>query len=139
MRFGAGEHRRVMVALLSHHAQRVGVEGEQRRDHLLAAVGALIAERPREELQLDSIKPLLLALATAIAGFAFTAAPSQAQQNWPTRAVKFIVPFPPGAGADIGARLFAEKLSKTWGPAGGGREPAGRRQYCRHHRVSDGQ
>jgi tripartite-type tricarboxylate transporter receptor subunit TctC len=62
-----------------------------------------------------SIKPLLLALATAIAGFAFTAAPSQAQQNWPTRAVKFIVPFPPGAGADIGARLFAEKLSKTWG------------------------
>jgi tripartite-type tricarboxylate transporter receptor subunit TctC len=62
-----------------------------------------------------SIKPLLLALATAIAGFAFTAAPSQAQQNWPARTVKFIVPFPPGAGADIGARLFAEKLSKTWG------------------------
>ncbi len=61
------------------------------------------------------IKPLLIALATAIAGFALTAAPSQAQQNWPTRTVKFIVPFGPGAGADIGARLFAERLSKTWG------------------------
>ena len=36
-------------------------------------------------------------------------------QNWPTRTVKFIVPFGPGAGADIGARLFAEKLQAKWG------------------------
>jgi tripartite-type tricarboxylate transporter receptor subunit TctC len=42
------------------------------------------------------------------------AASAQAQ-NWPTRPVKFIVPFGPGAGADIGARLFAEKLSAKWG------------------------
>ena len=38
-----------------------------------------------------------------------------AAQNWPTRVVKFIVPFGPGAGADIGARLFAEKLQAKWG------------------------
>src|SRR5262250_1220215 len=36
-------------------------------------------------------------------------------QSWPTRSVKFIVPFGPGAGADIGARLFAEKLQAKWG------------------------
>src|SRR3954452_17439058 len=42
------------------------------------------------------------------------APPAQAQ-HWPTRAVKFIVPFGPGAGADIGARLFAEKLQTRWG------------------------
>ena len=36
-----------------------------------------------------------------------TAARAQQAQNWPTRVVKFIVPFGPGAGADIGARLFA--------------------------------
>lgn len=47
-------------------------------------------------------------------------APSWAQssgqgQSWPNRPVKFIVPFGPGAGADIGARLFAEKLSQRWG------------------------
>ena len=42
------------------------------------------------------------------------ATPGQAQ-NWPTRTVKFIVPFGPGAGADIGARLFAEKLQTKWG------------------------
>ena len=38
-------------------------------------------------------------------------APAQAQ-NWPTRTVKFIVPFGPGAGADIGGRVFAEKLTQ---------------------------
>lgn len=36
-------------------------------------------------------------------------------QTWPSRPVKFIVPFGPGAGADIGARLFAEKLQARWG------------------------
>src|SRR4051794_8150140 len=40
--------------------------------------------------------------------------PAQAQ-GWPTRPVKFVVPFGPGAGADIGARLFAEKLQAKWG------------------------
>ena len=42
------------------------------------------------------------------------ASPAQAQ-SWPTRTVKFIVPFGPGAGADIGARLFAERLAARWG------------------------
>jgi tripartite-type tricarboxylate transporter receptor subunit TctC len=42
------------------------------------------------------------------------AVPSQAQ-TWPQRPVKFIVPFGPGAGADIGARLIQEKLSQRWG------------------------
>ena len=41
-------------------------------------------------------------------------APAHAQ-NWPTRVVKFIVPFGPGAGSDIGARLLAEKLQAKWG------------------------
>src|SRR5215471_4429653 len=33
---------------------------------------------------------------------------------WPQRPVKFIVPFGPGAGADIGARVFAERLQRLW-------------------------
>jgi tripartite-type tricarboxylate transporter receptor subunit TctC len=53
----------------------------------------------------------LLVAGALLASFA----PAQSQQNWPTRAVKFIVPFGPGAGADIGARLFSEKLSQKWG------------------------
>lgn len=50
----------------------------------------------------------------ATLGLLATSAPSQAE-NWPTHPVKFIVPFGPGAGADIGARLFAEKLQAKWG------------------------
>jgi tripartite-type tricarboxylate transporter receptor subunit TctC len=42
------------------------------------------------------------------------AAPAQAQ-GWPTRTVRFIVPLGPGSGVDIGARLFADRLSKKWG------------------------
>ena len=61
------------------------------------------------------IKSRVAAAAIALFGCAlFAIAPSQAQ-NWPSRAVKFIVPFGPGAGADIGARLFAEKLQTRWG------------------------
>ena len=36
-------------------------------------------------------------------------------QSWPQRAVKLIVPFGPGAGADIGARLLSERLPARWG------------------------
>ena len=36
-------------------------------------------------------------------------------QAWPQRPVKFIVPFGPGAGADIGARLVADRLPARWG------------------------
>jgi len=42
----------------------------------------------------------------------FTAA---ADQAWPTRPVKFILTLGPGSGADIGARLFADRLGQRWG------------------------
>src|SRR6476661_10878356 len=63
---------------------------------------------------MPAIKSIIAAVALMAAPFAVTVAPAQAQ-NWPTRTVKFIVPFGPGAGADIGGRLFAEKLSQKWG------------------------
>jgi tripartite-type tricarboxylate transporter receptor subunit TctC len=60
-----------------------------------------------------SLKSTFAAVIALLAAPVVMPAPAQAQ-NWPTRPVKFIVPFGPGAGADIGARLCADKLSAIW-------------------------
>lgn len=36
-------------------------------------------------------------------------------QTWPQRTVKFVLPLGPGAGADISARLLADRLTALWG------------------------
>jgi hypothetical protein len=53
------------------------------------------------------------ALALALFG-GCAAVPAQAQ-NFPARPVHVIVPFAPGGGVDIVARLIAPKLSEAWG------------------------
>jgi tripartite-type tricarboxylate transporter receptor subunit TctC len=58
--------------------------------------------------------PLIRFFVAVIALLAALQTQAAQAQNWPTRPVKFIVPFGPGAGADIGGRLFAEKLSQKW-------------------------
>jgi tripartite-type tricarboxylate transporter receptor subunit TctC len=57
----------------------------------------------------------MAAVAAGILGsLILLAAPTQAQ-SWPQRPVRFIIPFGPGAGADIGARLIQDRLAKRWG------------------------
>ncbi|MEW6452309.1 MAG: tripartite tricarboxylate transporter substrate binding protein [Pseudomonadota bacterium] len=56
---------------------------------------------------------LRAAMFGALALGAFAA--SAQAQSWPSRPVKFVLPLGAGSGADIGARLFAEKLSAKWG------------------------
>src|SRR5262252_5295598 len=59
----------------------------------------------------------LCALVIALlAILAVAAPPARAQsQAWPQQPVKLIVPFGPGAGADIGARLIQDRLQARWG------------------------
>jgi tripartite-type tricarboxylate transporter receptor subunit TctC len=42
-------------------------------------------------------------------------ASSPVAQSWPQRSVRLITPFPPGAGIDVAARLYAERLAARWG------------------------
>ena len=52
---------------------------------------------------------LIAALALCLAGAAL------AQERFPEKPVRFIVPFPPGGGTDTLARILAVKLGEQWG------------------------
>lgn len=51
----------------------------------------------------------------ATAGALSLAASTVRAQDWPTRTIRMIVPFPPGGATDIFGRLAAETLSKSLG------------------------
>ena len=55
-------------------------------------------------------------LTTAASAFAIAAAPRlvAAQTTWPTKPVKFIVPFAAGGPTDTIARLVAQKMQEVW-------------------------
>jgi tripartite-type tricarboxylate transporter receptor subunit TctC len=53
-------------------------------------------------------------LMTTILGLLLAAGGVHAQQNYPTRPIRLIVPFPPGGPLDIVARMLAPKLSETF-------------------------
>jgi tripartite-type tricarboxylate transporter receptor subunit TctC len=59
---------------------------------------------------------LSVVIAAAI-GWLLAAPPplAAAEGAWPQRTVRFILPLGAGSGSDIGARLFAERLSARWG------------------------
>ncbi len=61
------------------------------------------------------MSPIHLAI-TALAALLALAMPgtSRAQANYPSRTVKMIVPYPPGGGTDLLARVLAQQLSVKW-------------------------
>src|SRR5262245_5544330 len=59
------------------------------------------------------IKIVLLALAALAITLGSEA--SRAQETFPTRLVRIVVPYPPGCGTDTLARLIADQLGRKWG------------------------
>jgi tripartite-type tricarboxylate transporter receptor subunit TctC len=55
------------------------------------------------------VKPLFIALSLLLV------VPAAAQEKFPDKPVRFIVPFPPGGGTDALARILAAKLGELWG------------------------
>ena len=77
-----------------------------------------------EEDMLRRAVSAALALVTA----SFVTLPAVAQEKYPSKVIHFICSFPPGSGADIMVRFFADKIGKNTGhviivenrPGGGG-------------------
>ena len=57
----------------------------------------------------------LLQLAVLGAALAPWPAPAQTSDVWPSRPLRFILPFPPGGGTDILGRIIAERLTASLG------------------------
>lgn len=54
-------------------------------------------------------------LSIAVSAIALAIVPSVgAAQSYPTKAVTIVIPFPPGGGADIQARILSKYLSQDW-------------------------
>ena len=74
-------------------------------------------------------------LTTALAcALLTTAAPGSAQENFPSKPIRMLVPFSAGSATDFCRAPARRENDRALGAAGRGRQPAERR---RHHRVRD--
>lgn len=63
----------------------------------------------------SSVLPVAVVIATGF-GAAIGSTPSMAQaQAFPSKPIRFIIPYPPGGPRDLQARLLAPKLNEAWG------------------------
>ena len=61
------------------------------------------------------MRTLFFAARMLCAAFALAAAAVHGQPSFPSKPVRFVVPFPPGGQSDTVARMVAEKLAARWG------------------------
>jgi tripartite-type tricarboxylate transporter receptor subunit TctC len=61
------------------------------------------------------MKHIIKHAAIALVALVAVAGPAMAQDKWPSKPIKYIVPFPPGGTTDILARIIAQKLSTSLG------------------------
>ncbi len=61
------------------------------------------------------MRRMVVALGAGLALLAVVAGPSVAQEAWPSRSIRMVVPFPPGGGTDALARAIVERMQKSLG------------------------
>ena len=72
----------------------------------------LVPGKNRASIETERMAVMTRALALLLLScVAMAADPARAQGDFPSRPIKMIVPFPPGGGIDMTARIVAQKLS----------------------------
>lgn len=63
---------------------------------------------------MPSRRRALLSMGAFVVALFLPLAAAHAQENWPAKPVRIVVPYPPGGASDITARMLAQKLTETW-------------------------
>jgi tripartite-type tricarboxylate transporter receptor subunit TctC len=91
-----------------------GREGNRNEVRLIAGIAAFREGASMPRLPFTA-RLALLGLMCAFAGADAHAQGADPTQNYPSRAVRIIVPFPAGGPTDIVSRVIAQRLSEVWG------------------------
>src|SRR5882762_5705910 len=78
---------------------------------LLAAMGMIASAKADGGNMVSMLRALVLVAVAVLA----IGAPAQAQDTYPSKPVRMIVPFAPGGPADLIARVIGQKLSEEFG------------------------
>jgi len=77
---------------------------------MVVGIGTIVdvAGESQEQRPMRHARPVVAALALVLANSIAAA------EDWPSRPIHFIVPFPAGGSTDVGARVIADYLSRTF-------------------------
>jgi tripartite-type tricarboxylate transporter receptor subunit TctC len=96
---------------MEHFREKWEPVSQQKMRYSQKCRGLAGAEKRKRAMR--GIKIGVLAVVAAI-GVAISSVPVHAQGAYPSRLVRIIVPFPPGSGTDILARLLSDHLARKW-------------------------